>query len=235
MAGAKKKSARRGRPPGRSSRGEKVRDLLFATATRLIAERGYERTTLRTIAAEAGVSVGNVYHYFPSKQAVVLHLYDTLSGQYAERAEEMPQGSWVSRTLFAIEASLDVLGPEREVLAGLTSVLIGDPEGGLFAPATTDARLRVQNAFVQAVVEADDAPDVDAASALGRLLYLAHLAVILLWLLDRSPRQRATAALLELARTHGQIAGLLLGLEPARGAVLAVERQVSEALFGDSA
>ena len=35
----------------------------------------------------------------------------------------------------------------------------------------------------------------DLAAALGRLLYLVHLAVLLWWLLDKSPRQRATTGL----------------------------------------
>ena len=52
------------------------------TAMQLIAARGYEATTLRDIAKEAGVSVGLLYRYFPSKQAVVIALYDELSSDY---------------------------------------------------------------------------------------------------------------------------------------------------------
>ena len=45
---------------------------------RLIAERGYDATTLRDVAERAGVSAGLLYRYFPSKRAVVLALYDEL-------------------------------------------------------------------------------------------------------------------------------------------------------------
>ena len=58
----------------------------------LIAARGYEATTLRDIAKEAGVSVGLLYRYFPSKQAVVIALYDELSAEYARQAADMPPG-----------------------------------------------------------------------------------------------------------------------------------------------
>ena len=73
------KRRKRGRPPGPTAQGAAARDRLYDTAIELIAARGYEATTLRDIAKEAGVSVGLLYRYFPSKQAVVIALYDELS------------------------------------------------------------------------------------------------------------------------------------------------------------
>ena len=86
------KPRKRGRPPGRTPQGAAARDRLYATATQLIAARGYEATTLRDIAKEAGVSVGLLYRYFPSKQAVVIALYDQLSSEYAQQAASIPSG-----------------------------------------------------------------------------------------------------------------------------------------------
>jgi len=40
-------------------RGEATRRAIVETALRLFRERGYDKTTMRAIAAEAGVSVGN--------------------------------------------------------------------------------------------------------------------------------------------------------------------------------
>ena len=67
---------RRGRPQGTTSQGHQARQHLYDTAIRMIGERGYEATTMRDIAEAAGVSVGLLYRYFPSKRAVVLTLYD---------------------------------------------------------------------------------------------------------------------------------------------------------------
>src|SRR4051812_32143912 len=88
---------KRGRPPGKTAQGEATRDRLYATAMRLIAQRGYEATTLRDIALDARVSVGLLYRYFPSKQAVILALYDELSADYARHAVAMPPGKWRDR------------------------------------------------------------------------------------------------------------------------------------------
>src|SRR5688500_20277528 len=81
------KPRKRGRPAGQTPQGAAARERLYATAMRLIAERGYEATTLRDIAKEARVSVGLLYRYFPGKQAVVIALYDELS-----RSEERRVG-----------------------------------------------------------------------------------------------------------------------------------------------
>ena len=52
--------------------------------------------------------------------------------------------------------------------------------------------------LIGSFTEAADAPKRPLAEALGRLLYLVHLAVLLWWLLDKSPRQRATTGLVAL-------------------------------------
>lgn len=58
-------------------RGRKiVRDILGA-AHRVLRREGPSRLTTPAIAAEAGVSVGALYHYFPNKEAVILALYET--------------------------------------------------------------------------------------------------------------------------------------------------------------
>jgi AcrR family transcriptional regulator len=199
-------SPRRGRPPGRTAAGEQARQHLYSVALEQIAKNGYGSTTLREIAKVAGVSPGLLYRYFPSKGAVVVALYDELSTAYAEAARAMAPGPWTDRALFALQTSLSTLAPHRRTLAALVPVLVGDPEEGLFAERTASSRYRVQPVFVEAVVGAQDAPAPEVARALGRLLYLGHLGVLLWWVLDRSPEQRATTGLLRLI---GQVRGLL--------------------------
>jgi AcrR family transcriptional regulator len=223
---------KRGRPPGQTSQGAAARDRLYATAMQLIAARGYEATTLRDIAKEAGVSVGLLYRYFPSKQAVVIALYDELSSEYARQAGEMPIGTWRDRFIFALNTSLHVLKPHKVALRALTPVLVGDPEEGIFSARTAFSRLRVQRVFEQVVTESSDAPKQPLAEALGRLLYLVHLAVLLWWLLDKSPNQRATAALVSLTRQLLPSTGLALRVPTVRKFVISVDELIREALFG---
>lgn len=194
-----------------------------------MAERGYADTTLRDVASEAGVSAGLLYRYFPSKQSVVLALYDDLSAEYAEAAARMPRGRWRDRFLFALRTSLDVLDPHRRTLSALVPVLVGDAEHGLFSPSTAFSRLRVQQAFQDAVLGATDAPRREIAGALGRLLYLLHLAVLLWWLLDKSPGQRATKGLVTLVEQTMPSAALALRFRPV-GRLL----RTGDVLFGEA-
>ncbi|MEQ8813517.1 MAG: TetR/AcrR family transcriptional regulator [Nitratireductor sp.] len=51
---------------------ERRRGQIVAAATELFAERGFYRTTIKEIAAKAGVSAGLVYLYFREKEDVLL-------------------------------------------------------------------------------------------------------------------------------------------------------------------
>lgn len=227
------KPRRRGRPPGRSVQGAAARDRLYKTAIRMLSERGYEATTLREIAKHAQVSVGLLYRYFPSKRAVIIALYDELSADYARQAGAMPSGKWRDRFVYALETSLEVLEPHRVALRGLIPVLVGDPEEGVFAKGAAFSRRRVQRVFEEAVVGAADAPARPLAEAIGRLLYLLHLAVLLWWLLDKSSNQRATTALVSLFRRVLPSAGTTFRLPPVRRFVVSADELLREALLSD--
>lgn len=224
------KSQKRGRPKGETPQGAAAREHLYRTALALIADRGYNATTLRDIAAKADVSVGLMYRYFPSKQAVVLALYDQLSAAYVESTRQLPSGKWRERFGFALRASIRVLEPHRNALRALTPVLVGDPDEGIFAAETAFSRIRVQQVFQDAVTGAKDAPPAPLGIALGRMLYLVHLAVLLWWLLDRSARQRSTQALMTLTEQLLPSASLALRLPAVRRFVQSVDELVQTSL-----
>ena len=226
------KARKRGRPPGQSDQGAATRERLYDTAIRMISDRGYEATTLREIAKKADVSVGLLYRYFPSKQAVITALYEELSGDFARQAPAMKPGKWRARFIFALETSLGVLQPHRTALRALIPVLIGDPVDGVFAPGTAASRIRVMSVFESAVADSTDAPPSVFAAALGRLLYLMHLAVLLWWLLDKTPQQRSTRALVGLIDQLLPSAALTLRLPSIRRSVIAIDELIREGLIG---
>jgi AcrR family transcriptional regulator len=225
----------RGRPRGATSQGAAARELLYQTAIQLIASRGFEATTLRDIAKKAGVSPGLLYRYFPNKRAVVLALYDELSADYATRASHMQPGPWRERFSFALKTSLEVLGPQRKTLAALLPVLIGDNSEGLFAPATGVSRMRVQAVFRDAVSGSTDAlTHKDDAAALGRVLYAVHLAVIMWWLIDKSPDQSSTTELVAALEQSLPMASLALRLKTAKTWLRMADAMCQIGLFGDT-
>jgi AcrR family transcriptional regulator len=60
--------ATRGRRPGPSN----TREEILAAARQLFARRGYQATTMRAIAAEAGVNAALVHHYYGSKEQLLV-------------------------------------------------------------------------------------------------------------------------------------------------------------------
>ena len=228
----KNKRAKRGRPPGRTAEGEATRLRLYETAIALIGERGYEAATLRDVAARADVSPALLYRYFPNKRSVVLTLYDELSEAFARDAVDLPQGKWRDRFVYALEVSLRTLGPHRVMLRALAPVMVGDADEGVFAQNTAFSRTKVQSVFHEVVRHATDPPRQPLADALSQLLYLAHLGVILWWLLDRSPNQRATTQLMALIRQLLPSAALSLHLRPVRGFVQSAADLFREGLLG---
>ena len=223
------KAPKRGRPAGRTAEGEATRLRLYKTAIALIGERGYEAATLRDVAAKARVSPALLYKYFPNKRSVVLALYDELSEEFARQAVQIARGKWRNRFIAGVETALRVLGPYRVTLRSLAPIMVGDVEEGVFARSTAFSRVRVQAVFEDAVVGSTDAPQRGLAQAMGRLLYLVHLGIILWWLLDRSPNQRATTAFVALLRTMLPSVSLTLRLSPVRNFV-----QTADALFKDA-
>lgn len=67
------------------------REQLLTAAREVLAEHGYERTTVSSIASKASVAQGTFYLYFPSKEALPAALSEQVAeqmGAAAERAAE---------------------------------------------------------------------------------------------------------------------------------------------------
>ncbi len=53
-------------------RGMKSRELVLDAAERVMAEDGFEAATLARVVQEAGVPMSSVYHYYGSKDGILL-------------------------------------------------------------------------------------------------------------------------------------------------------------------
>lgn len=53
------------------------RDAILKTAARLFADEGYGRASMSQVAVACGISKANIYHYYPSKEALLFDILDT--------------------------------------------------------------------------------------------------------------------------------------------------------------
>src|ERR1035438_4493039 len=64
---------------------QKNQTAIEEAALRLFIRQGYFGTSIRDIAGEAGISIGNIYNYYPNKEA----LYVSLVRRYTTRMGKM--------------------------------------------------------------------------------------------------------------------------------------------------
>ena len=69
------------------------REHFAQAAIRLIARDGFEGMTMRAVAAEAGLSYGSLFHYFDSKDQLLIHAVRQLTAQQSRRVNEFSSRS----------------------------------------------------------------------------------------------------------------------------------------------
>jgi AcrR family transcriptional regulator len=81
-------------------------DALIEATARILIKEGYDRTSTNKIAATAGVSIGSLYQYFPSKEALIAAVID-------RHTQDLSQ---VARAAFVKVAALPIEIAARELV-----------------------------------------------------------------------------------------------------------------------
>jgi AcrR family transcriptional regulator len=175
-----------------------TRALVLETALAMFRSRGYAKTTMRAIAAEAGVSLGSAYYYFESKDQLVLELYrESVAEQHARASQALDGVTGLpDRLKAALYAGLDALGPYHHfggafIASALPPQATVNPFGEASAHAREDAV-----AIFEEVIDGTKVPPFLRAQ-LPELLWLAYMGIVLFWVYDRSENQRRTRALVD--------------------------------------
>ncbi len=184
--------------PARSPKAEQTRRTIVDAALRLFGSVGYGRTTMRAIASEAGVSLGNAYYYFGSKEHLVQAFYDQLQAEHAAAAERVleREGRFDQRLRGVLDAWLDVAAPHHE-FAGQFFRNAADPHSPLspFSPESAPARDASIALFARLVEDSDARPVAALRPELPQLLWLLQMGMVLFWVYDDSPNQQRSRML----------------------------------------
>ncbi|NJO07287.1 MAG: TetR/AcrR family transcriptional regulator [Chloroflexaceae bacterium] len=204
------------KPPGRTEKGERMRETILAAALDLFTTRGYHETTMRDIAAAAGCSPGLSYRYFARKEDLVLAMYAQLAGEFNTTIDALPAAPLVARFSAMMRARFEQVRPYRGVYqAILGSALNPQNELGILGAASAPLRAHViHDNFAALVRDATDAPPERQVDALALVLYAAHLGLLLFWLCDPTPGFRATETLVRLGEQGLRFGRRLLRLPP---------------------
>lgn len=194
-------------PARRTSKAEGTRARILASAMTLFRRDGYDRTTMRAVATEAGVSVGNAYYYFSSKEHLVQAFYDGLQVEHAAAAEEILAAdvTFAGRMSGVLTSWLEVATPHHE-FAGQFFRNAADPRSPLspFSEESTPARDASIALFEQVVAGSDVKVAAPLRRELPHLLWLLQMGLVLFWVYDDSPGQ---------ARSHALVASAVPALD----------------------
>jgi AcrR family transcriptional regulator len=187
-------------PRGRTVKSEQTRSLIVQTALRLFREQGYDRTTMRAIAAGAGVSVGNAYYYFASKEHLVQGFYDQLHHEHLAACQDVlaDESELGARLRGVLHRWFDVAEPYHE-FAGQFFRNAADPGSPLSPFSAESGPVREANiALHRQVLDGSTArPDPELRAELPDLMWLYHMGVVLFWVYDRSPGRARTRLLID--------------------------------------
>ena len=179
-----------------TAKGADTRARILNTALALFRERGFEATTMRDVARTAGMSLGAAYHYFASKDAIVLAYYHQVDGEHAARVEKaLPRASSLAERLAVpFHTKLDILASDRPLMGALLR-FTGQPTHPLsfLGKDTADIRLHSIGIFAESLREERLADDVRALAPTA--LWALHMGILLFFLYDQSPNQQRTRAL----------------------------------------
>jgi AcrR family transcriptional regulator len=192
---------------------ELTKQKIVESALKLFEERGFDQTTMRLIAEDAGVSVGNAYYYFRSKEDLMQAYYQSLFESFAVEVAPILEAEteFVARLKGAVNAWVDVARPYHE-FAGSFFRTAADPQSPLspFSAESGPTREAMTNTFSEVVSGSKKLKVSDEVrERLPQLLWLFHMGVVLFWVYDESPNQERTKTLVDKSTpVIGQLVGL---------------------------
>ncbi|MGD0515667.1 MAG: TetR/AcrR family transcriptional regulator [Terriglobales bacterium] len=186
-------------PATTTSKSEATRAHILASALAAFRERGFERVTMREVAADAGVALGAAYYYFDSKDALVMAFYEQAQAEILPAVERvLAQSRTLEQRLRAIiQHKFDYFAPNRRLMAALSAHI--DPHNPLSPFSNDTARIREQDiaCFARAITDSGVKLPPSTLPYLPRLLWMYQMGLMLFWVYDRSDRQQLTALLFD--------------------------------------
>jgi AcrR family transcriptional regulator len=189
-----------GTEQSRGTKGEQTRAAIVEAALRLFRENGYEATTMRAIAREAGVATGNAYYYFGSKEELIQEFYARNQAEHARACRPVldseprlgPRIQGVLRALIETQASYHSFAAKLYKHASEPSSPLS-PFSKESSP-TRDASIAL---YAEVIDGARIKIPASLRDRLPELLWLYSMGIVLYWVHDTSPGCAKTYRLID--------------------------------------
>ena len=173
---------------------------ILDVALKLFRTKGFDNTTMRDIAAKAGVATGAAYYYYPSKDAIVMAFYQRTFDEMRTKIQKVldAPGSLEARMRELIRVKLEHFGPNRGVLRGILRNG-ADPKHPVspFSAETKAFREMEISWFRRLVGDEGVRLPGELEARIPEVLWVLHIGMMFFWIADDSPRQLHTRRLID--------------------------------------
>jgi len=143
------------------------RTQILDAATKVFAEKGFERATIKDVAKTAGIADGTIYNYFKSKSDLLLGILNRLneSEQRRDDLAQISQGSVREQTRAYIKHRFEVLQTQGfEVMrVMLSEVLVNPAVGRSYFEQLVQPTFDLAEPFIKQQVEQGMFREMDSA------------------------------------------------------------------------
>ena len=162
----------------------RTRSLLEATR-KVIADGGFDAVTMERVSAEAGLTKGAVYLYFPNKEQLILAAVEEIFSEMVERIEaqvDAEAGPW-ERLAQTLRAQLTIMEEQRDLIRALLldRRLFRDSPGGHQARRLFKYRDRHEERLKQCLDEGVKKRIFRAMDTAQAAFYINEMAVSTAW------------------------------------------------------
>jgi len=155
---------------------------------------------MRAIAQQAGVSLGNAYYYFSSKEYLIQAFYQRLHDSHVAAALPALENDKTlkARLLTMMRTKIETLKPYHQ-FAGVLFKTAAHPQSPLnpFSDESDPVRQASIQLFAKVIEGTKARIPKDLRAELPYLLWVYHTGIVLFWIHDQSPRHRRTYRLID--------------------------------------
>jgi AcrR family transcriptional regulator len=203
------------RPAEQDVQGPNARASIKQVAAQLFAARGYHSTTLRQLATAAGITLGTLYHYYPSKEDLLAELVDDAMRPLLATLDDVrarARDDAVAALREMVESFIRVALEEL----GTVLVLIADNELRALSPLRLQHALVQRDAYEQAMIALVEEGRRRGEFAVDHVKLAVYAILAICNSVPRWYKSDGPLSAEETARINATLALRLVGVDPAR-------------------
>ena len=172
----------------RAEQAQIAKERIMDAATELFSKKDFDAVSMQEIAKAAGCTAGNIYHYFGSKEELVLHTMDSLDDKYQKFYDKLQTAPEYSNITVAeklqlfLEEVMQIMS-EGKHLTNVYIYALKNPQAGMKILSETRFVYRTYQELINQMQENGElSPEQDPKTVLQQIITLTR-GIMMEWLI----------------------------------------------------